>query len=182
MGPGVCHAALDNSCSGWNWKKMLGLGPLLEKNLAKAADTASRQCQVADNFTATFPREAIQDWTCMVREWEADPSYPNPYISRENASKVSKARLQLTWEEVAEAERGKETLHKVSPSIFIRAGLELEDQQYGLQSAFAGKAHSNAQKATLLERQIALLHQINKWRELQAVYMPGVPLLVTTFY
>jgi len=34
--------------------------------------------------------------------------------------------------------------------------------------------HSDAQKATLLERRGALLHQIGKWRELQAMYMPGI--------
>jgi hypothetical protein len=41
-------------------------------------------------------------------------------------------------------------------------------------SAFAGKTRSDAQKAALLERRGTLLHQIEKWRELQAVYMPGV--------
>jgi hypothetical protein len=33
---------------------------------------------------------------------------------------------------------------------------------------------SDTQKATLFERRDALLHQIEKWRKLQAVYMPGV--------
>ena len=45
------------------------------------------------------------------------------------ASKLSEARLRLTQEEVAEAERGRHTPHKVSASVFIRMGLELEDQQ-----------------------------------------------------
>ena len=43
-----------------------------------------------------------------------------------------------------------------------------------LSSTFAGKTRSDAQKATLLERRGALLHQIGKWRELQAIHMPGV--------
>ena len=43
-----------------------------------------------------------------------------------------------------------------------------------LSSAFAGKTRSDAQKAALLERRSALLHQIEKWRELQVIYMPGV--------
>lgn len=46
------------------------------------------------------------------------------------ASKVSEAQLRLTQEEAAEVERGKETPHKVSASVFICMGLELEDQQY----------------------------------------------------
>ena len=40
--------------------------------------------------------------------------------------------------------------------------------------AFAERVKTDAQKAALLERRVALLHQIEKWRELQAMYMPGV--------
>jgi len=46
-----------------------------------------------------------------------------------SASKISEARLRLTQEEVAEAERGRYAPHKVSASVFVRMGLELEDQQ-----------------------------------------------------
>ena len=42
-----------------------------------------------------------------------------------------------------------------------------------LLSKSAGKAGSDAQKATLLENRAALLHHIEKWRQIQAVYMPG---------
>ena len=45
------------------------------------------------------------------------------------ALKLSEVRLQLTQEEVAQAEHGNHTPHKVSASVFIRMGLELEDQQ-----------------------------------------------------
>ena len=45
------------------------------------------------------------------------------------ASKLSEVRLRMTHEEVAEAERGQHTPHKISMSVFIRMGLELEDQQ-----------------------------------------------------
>ena len=88
----------------------------------------------------------------MVKKWESNPSSPNPYISKEHgklplyssqpvgrtllnilvsASKVSAARLRLTEEETADAQRGKEALNHVSASVFVRMGLELEDQQYG---------------------------------------------------
>ena len=36
------------------------------------------------------------------------------------------------------------------------------------------KTRSDAQKATLFERRGSLLHQIKKWHDLQAIYMPGV--------
>ena len=46
--------------------------------------------------------------------------------------------------------------------------------RYTLQAASTGKTRSDAQKAILFERRGALLHQVKKWRELQAIYMPGV--------
>ena len=43
----------------------------------------SIQRKAADDFTATFPRDTIQQWNRMVREWQANPSRQNPYISRD---------------------------------------------------------------------------------------------------
>lgn len=108
---------------------------------------ASKQRKAAGEFTATFPPETIQQWKRMVKEWEADSSRPNPYISNDRgglycpvqvlwfmlaflASKLSEIRLRLLQEEAAEAERGQRLPHEVTPSVFIRMGLDLEDQQY----------------------------------------------------
>lgn len=110
---------------------------------------ALKQRKVADNFTATFTGETVQRWRQMVKEWQANSSLPNPYVSNDRgmffcccffrcntlrfffqASKLSEARLRLTQEEVAEAEHGQHAPHKISVSVFIRMGLELEDQQY----------------------------------------------------
>lgn len=46
-----------------------------------------------------------------------------------SASKVSEIRLRLAQEEAAEVERGQRAPHQVSASVFIRMGLELEEQQ-----------------------------------------------------
>jgi len=59
------------------------IGSLLETNLIKAMDMASKQRKAADDFTATFPPDTVQQWKRMVREWEADSSRPNPYISKD---------------------------------------------------------------------------------------------------
>ena len=45
------------------------------------------------------------------------------------ALKLSEVRLRLAEGEVHEAERGRHAPHQVSASVFIRMGLELEDQQ-----------------------------------------------------
>lgn len=68
------------------WRYLLtgyAIGSSLQKNLLKAAEMSSKQRQVADDFTATFPHETIKSWSRMVNEWEADPSKPNPYVSEE---------------------------------------------------------------------------------------------------
>jgi len=50
-------------------------------------------------------------------------------MTTKSASKLSEVRLRLTQEEAAEAERGQRAPHMVPASVFIRMGLELEDQQ-----------------------------------------------------
>jgi hypothetical protein len=49
----------------------------------KAVETASRQRQVAEDFTATFPYKTVQEWRQMVKEWQANSLRPNPYASNE---------------------------------------------------------------------------------------------------
>ena len=121
-------------------------GSLLETNLAKAVEMRSPQRKAADDFSATFPPKTVQQWRKMLEEWHENPTSPNPHVSNEQGtffrsyfvatayrfppvSKLSEARLRLTQEEVAEAERGQHMPHEVSASVFIRMGLELEDQQ-----------------------------------------------------
>jgi hypothetical protein len=112
----------------------------------KAVEMASQQRKVANEFSETFPSEMVQQWRRMVKEWREKPSRRNPYVSKEHsmfskvfrgyifniispASKISEARLQLTQGEATKAERGHQAPHKVPASVFVRMGLELEDQQ-----------------------------------------------------
>jgi hypothetical protein len=44
---------------------------------------ASKQRKAADEFTETFPPDTVQQWRRMVREWEANSSRPNPYVSKD---------------------------------------------------------------------------------------------------
>lgn len=114
----------------------------------KAVEAASKQRKASDDFTETFPQDVVQQWRRMVREWEVNRSRPNPYVSNDRgrflyssfnvlwftvvllASKVSEVRLRLAQEEAAEVEKGQRAPHQISASVFIRMGLELEDQQY----------------------------------------------------
>lgn len=42
MGPGARHLALDDSWSGWNWKKILGMGNIIPQLICPIADCISR--------------------------------------------------------------------------------------------------------------------------------------------
>lgn len=126
---------------------LIPLGSLLEANLTKAKEMASVQRKAAGDFTATFPETTIHQWKRMVQEWEANPSCPNPYVSNDrgrvfvlfqvypilkivcSALKISEIRLRLAQEEIDRVGSGEKSLHQISPSVFIRMGLELEDQQ-----------------------------------------------------
>ena len=122
------------------------VGPSLETNLVKAAEMASKQRKVADEFSATFDNETIQKWKAMAEKWQGDHSHPNPYVSNERgtfsrrdsvakshhylpASKLSEIRLRLAEGEATDAEHGHHAPHKVSAPVFVRMGLELEEQQ-----------------------------------------------------
>lgn len=81
------------------------------------------------------------------------------------------------------------TPHEVPGSVFIRTGLEIEEQlwvyslyfvspthpsYYRRQLSFVTKgAKSDTQKVSLQEKRNALANQIKHWRELQFLYMPS---------
>ena len=107
---------------------------------------ASTQRKAANDFSATFPAKTVRQWRQMVDKWQVDPSCPNPYVSNDRgrffgiflklhltvrlpALKLMEVQLRLTREEVADKEHGQHAPHKISASVFIRMGLELEDQQ-----------------------------------------------------
>ena len=52
-------------------------------NLTKAVETVPRQGKVAEDFSMTFPDKTVQQWRQMVKDWQADPLLPNPYVSNE---------------------------------------------------------------------------------------------------
>lgn len=52
-------------------------------NLEKAVEMEKTQRKVANDFSATFPLKTVRQWRKMVKEWQANPSCPNPYISNE---------------------------------------------------------------------------------------------------
>ena len=106
----------------------------------KHTDTLSK-------FSAELSKDLPNIWTTMISEWEHDKTQPNPYTHTEKgialcftasprhtnshlASKTAKVRKILAEVDRRDIQQGSAPDHQIPPSIFIRTGLEIEDQQY----------------------------------------------------
>ena len=124
-------------------------GPLLLKNLREALDMAKRCEEVCEDFEKHRPPEVIHDWKMLKRRWELDPSQPDPFVLVEKgttvvrvilpiysyllwvlaASRFNTAKLKLLEIEAQEVKSSGVLPHMLTPSSFVRMGLELEDHQ-----------------------------------------------------
>jgi len=57
----------------------VSLGTLLLKNLHEARRMAKRCVEICKDFERQTDQGTVQEWEAMKREWERDPSKPDPY-------------------------------------------------------------------------------------------------------
>ncbi|KAJ7028207.1 hypothetical protein C8F04DRAFT_1291706 [Mycena alexandri] len=170
MGPGSRRDTLDSHLSYWNWSKLIGIADLLRRRLDKAKVEEREQNEAFTAFTAE-QGERVEGWRKMVHEFEANPKAANPYESTSKAMTEADVRLKLAEDEAA---RGQTSLHDVSPTGFIYAGLELEEQQRRVRvSIELKKAQTTAQKIDVVAMRRKLIRGITRFRKLQATYTPG---------
>lgn len=107
-------------------------------------------------------------------------------------------RLELAKEEAADAARGVERGHDITPSKFLLQGLDLEDQQYVFTLISRPCMHSDSvhrrvlqwdasrpkqttlQAAELQDKRNSLQRRIDTWRDVQDIYMPSARALRET--
>ncbi|KAJ7041706.1 hypothetical protein C8F04DRAFT_1176799 [Mycena alexandri] len=168
MGPGSRRDTLDSHLSYWNWTKLIGIADLLRRRLDKARIEEREQSEVFDAFSLE-QGERVEGWRAMVHAFEANPKAPNPYEATTKDKTEAEVRLSLSEEE------GKmPSLHDVSPSGFIYAGLDLEEQQRRVRvNIELKKAQTTAQKIDIVAMRRKLSRGITRFRKLQATYMPG---------
>ncbi|KAJ7070422.1 hypothetical protein B0H15DRAFT_807086 [Mycena belliarum] len=163
MGPGSRHDTLDDHWSHWNWQKLVRLGVLLKKRLLTAIPERNFQQEVFQTFTEN-QLDNVSAWKAMVVAFEADPTKPNPYRSQNRFVK----------EEAAEQDRGILPIHNISPSMFVLAGLDLEEQQCHIKVAVqARKSDTSETSAEIIKKRTKLSRYTARFRKIQAVYMPA---------
>ncbi|KAF8215613.1 hypothetical protein K438DRAFT_1560517, partial [Mycena galopus ATCC 62051] len=118
--------------------------------------------------------ERVLAWKKMVEDFEKDSTKKNPYEMKMAGLTELDVRLQFATEEAEEVKKGGPMLHKVTPSSFVIAGLELEDQQRCVRvQAELKKVGTMAMEINLKELRTKLNCGIARFRKVQATYMPA---------
>ena len=68
----------DRDCYLWVFYNIF-LGTLLLKNLHEARGMAKRCVEICKDFERQTDQGTVKEWKAMKREWERDPSKPDPY-------------------------------------------------------------------------------------------------------
>jgi hypothetical protein len=118
---------------------------MLRRHLERVKVELPEQMEALAEFSSHQP-ERVPEWKAMVLAFELDNTKPNPFElkvkgmmlflgRRRRTNQFSglteaQVRLQFSKEEDAEIARGVPSVHDVSPSSFVAAGLDLEEEQY----------------------------------------------------
>ncbi|KAJ7912877.1 hypothetical protein B0H13DRAFT_1874455 [Mycena leptocephala] len=172
MGPGGCQDTLNDHWGHWNWIKLIGLGALLKKGLLRAIPERNFQHDSLATFTE-HQAEHVGGWKAMVEVFEADNTKLHPYELPKSGINENDVRMELAKEEAVEQEGGLLPIHNVSPSVFILAGLDIEEQQHV--AVALNKNESSKHSVEIIEKCTKLSRYTTRFRKIQAVYMPDRP-------
>ncbi|KAI9056786.1 hypothetical protein FKP32DRAFT_1615644 [Trametes sanguinea] len=172
MGPGQRQGVLEDHWGYANWRKRVDMPWTLRDRLRKALAAYQTQSEQLQAFTASLNPANIAEWTQQVEAWERDPwGVDDPYIMVYSGLTEAETIEKLADEErKASSMPGYVALHDVSPLGFIKMGLELEEAQVSLK--LDAKQATTSKTLALHERRNALRRKLQKYRELQGVYMP----------
>ncbi|KAJ7856413.1 hypothetical protein B0H13DRAFT_1902672 [Mycena leptocephala] len=173
MGLGARHDTLDCILSAWNWAKLVGIVAMLCRRLERVKVELPEQMEALAEFSSHQP-ERVPEWKAMVLAFELNNTKLNPFELKVKGLTEAQVRLQFSKEEDAEIARGVPSVHDVSPSSFVAAGLDLEEEQRRV------RVHAELKKAQTTEMQIDMgaMHKklnqgIARFRKVQQTYMPA---------
>ncbi|KAJ6503458.1 hypothetical protein C8R47DRAFT_1250447 [Mycena vitilis] len=173
MGPGARHDVLDCQFSYWNWQKLVGLAESLRRRVERAKEELQEQMEAFEEFSS-HQMDRVPEWRELVLEYELDETKTNPFEIKVEGLTEAQVRLQFTKEEAEDAKRGLPSVHDVSPSSFIIAGLDLEEDQRRVRvQAELKKAQTTGQQIDLASMRTKLNRGIARFRKIQQTYMPA---------
>ncbi|PBK73736.1 hypothetical protein ARMSODRAFT_986674 [Armillaria solidipes] len=175
---GTRHDTLDDHFAYHNFIKMIGLGNMLHRWLTEAEIQVEAHRKYHADFTNALPKpEYKTEWMAVVEEWDCDGSKPTPYLSVDMSEQELK--LKLKEDECRAKARGDIPIHKISATSCLALGLLIEDSQRRISAIVSREGElSSSELADVEMRRTNLSKQIEQFRELQVVYMPGITLQI----
>ncbi|KAF7312905.1 CxC2 domain-containing protein [Mycena kentingensis (nom. inval.)] len=167
--------ALDDRIDNHNHLKNLGLGNLLQRRLVLALNERRRQIDAFEAVSEGLHSDTIKQWKRALREWEQDHTKPNPFRLKTSPYRSeAEIRLELQREEREHHTMAGAPLAGASATSFLAAGLQIEDIQSRIvEEAAKPGLLSTSQQAQVEEWRLMVLRKLGRFRELQAIYMPG---------
>ncbi|KAF7294627.1 CxC2 domain-containing protein [Mycena indigotica] len=158
MGLGNRADTLDDRVDNHNFLKNMMLGTTLQRRLLIARNEQKTQIEAFQSVCEAIEPDLQKEWKMMIHNWEADNNCPNPYVLPTNGLPTeADIRHQLQQEERQQNTDGR-------AQIAERLKVELKE----------AALLSSERKIKIDEKRDALLRKINRFRQLQVVYMPGV--------
>ncbi|KAJ6511744.1 hypothetical protein DFH09DRAFT_1251570 [Mycena vulgaris] len=146
MGPGSREDTLNTHWSHWNWQKLLGLAERLRTRTDRAKTEYAAQLESFTQFSMQ-QSDRVPAWGAMVEAFEKNLKQKNPYQRAVQSITEAQVLLRFAQDEALQTEAGVPSLHTVSPSSFVSAGLDVEDQQRRVRVQIAlKKAGTTAQQ------------------------------------
>ncbi|KAJ7126593.1 hypothetical protein C8R43DRAFT_1134919 [Mycena crocata] len=176
MGVGNRADTLEDKIDYINWSKNLNEANILRRKLLVAIPERERQVSAFKEVNKSIPPEKRAAWQKLIDTFlEDDENQPNPYILQgKDGPSETEIRVLLKKEEEAEANRGVSLLHAVSATVFLTAGLQLEDTQWRIKAEILGLTTVTADRESKIQEQrLALLAKLRPFRALQQIYTPA---------
>ncbi|KAG6849215.1 hypothetical protein H0H93_010409 [Arthromyces matolae] len=182
MGPGSRRDTLDSHFADGNWRKTIAMGRHLLRKLKLAVTELTDHYIAHFQLSASLPKDLVVKWTKEVETWEKNPKEENPFVSKTTTPTIAAVRLELAQAEGANAGSQNESSldERVSPSVLIMLGIEIEANQRNLKVEAAKIwTHSQDRQRTKLQLQCnSLQRKISAWVKVNQIYIPNTATLV----
>ncbi|KAK7027577.1 CxC2 domain-containing protein [Favolaschia claudopus] len=179
MGPGGRHAFLEGLFAFHNWMRTVSYRKVLSQRLVRDLKEGRKHKDAFEAFTAvieTEQPELVTRWKAWVKEWESEQhteGHGSPFEVSKPIKSLKEIRLQLGKDELTRTGEGVEIERQYTSSTFVALGLDIEDTQRTLAvDVKATTDPSPSQEIELLTRKSSLLRRVNRFRNMQRVYMP----------
>ncbi|KAG2345649.1 hypothetical protein BDR05DRAFT_1013616 [Suillus weaverae] len=165
MGPGCRRDTLDDHFGDWNWKKVVGLGLSLLSKMKETTAEKGEHRAAFEEFDSVITPENRTAWKAEMEAWEENPNNITVTITQASAC------LSLAQLEAEELEHGVDLLlhSDISPSVLIRSGIDLEQEQQHLKAMVdsMGIHAMDRQKLMILHTRMSLHRKLEAWRQTQ---------------